>query len=122
MDVKEIAFVCYAVDDLEKGREFYEKVLNLKPVSVWVNEGKGMIEYEFGPYTLAIGCGAPQFVSGKAGATAALEVGDFAKAVASLKEAAVKFLMEPQDTSVCMMALIEDPFGNQIMIHQRKAK
>lgn len=53
MKVTEIAFCCYAVTDIKRSREFYEGVLGLKPTTV--HEGR-WIEYEFGPYALAIGC------------------------------------------------------------------
>ena len=73
-----------------------------------------------GPLTLAIGSGAEQFKPGSHGATAALEVEDFDEAISSLKHAGVKILMDPYESPVCFMALIEDPDGNQIMIHKRK--
>jgi len=116
----EIAFVCYAVSDLKRARAFYEGVLNLKPGSVWEGENSGFIEYEMGPYTLAIGCGAEYFKPGTQGATAALEVEDFNEAVESLKRANVKIVMQPFESPVCFMTLIQDPDGNQIMIHKRK--
>ena len=116
----EIAFVCYAVTNLKRSREFYEKVLNLKPGSVWEGENMGFIEYEMGPHTLAIGMGAEHFKPGTLGATAALEVADFDEAMSSLKRANVKIVMEPYESPVCFMALIQDPDGNQIMIHKRK--
>ena len=125
MKINEIAFVCYAVDDLPRARAFYEGVLGLTPGSVWESEGMGFIEYiigKNGEYALAIGKGAPQFKSGKTGATAALEVEDFDGALAEIKKAGHKLLMEPHDGKTCNMALIEDTEGNQIMIHRRKAK
>lgn len=123
MKFKEFSFVSYAVDDVPRARAFYEGVLGLKPINVWEGKDTAMIEYEVGPDTLAIGKGAPNFKPGKTGATVALELdGDFDAAMKKLKEKNVKFLMEKYDGSVCTMILIEDPDGNQIMIHRRKAK
>jgi predicted enzyme related to lactoylglutathione lyase len=122
MNIKEIAFVCYAVEDVPKARRFYEKVLGLTASSVWEGEDMAFVEYEIGPHCLAIGKGAPTFKVGKAGGTAALEVGDFDAAAKELKAAGVKFLMEPHETGSCHMMLVEDPDGNQVMIHKRKAK
>jgi predicted enzyme related to lactoylglutathione lyase len=116
----EIAFVCYAVTDLKRARDFYESVLLLKPSSVWEGENMGFIEYEMGPHTLAIGAGAEQFKPGTQGGTAALEVENFNEAIAWLREKKVKVLMEAYETPVCHMALIQDPDGNQIMVHKRK--
>ena len=80
------------------------------------------IEYEIGSHTLAIGKGAPNFTTGKTGATVALEVDDMDAMIKNLKEHSCMFLMECHDSGVCSMALIADPEGNQIMIHKRKEK
>jgi len=124
MKVKDIAFVVYAVSGLKKARPFYEEILGLKPTKTYVApDGEmGMIEYDVGPATIAIGCGAPAFqpATGTSNVVAALEVEDFAAAIARLKEHKVKFRMEPMEHPPCHMALIEDPDGNPIMIHRRK--
>ena len=120
MNPKEIAFVCYGVNDLKESRNFYEGVLKLKLGNVWEGEDMGFIEYEMGPHTLAIGKGAPKFKPGKDGATVALEVEDFEIAIAHIRDANIVFEMEPHETGSCFMALICDPSGNQIMIHKRK--
>jgi len=123
MKVKEIAFVCYAVKNLKVAREFYEGTLGLKATSTWVsNDTSGMIEYDIGSGTLAIGAGAPNFTPGKEGPCVALEVENFEEAVKELKTKKIEFVMEPMDTSVCQMALILDPDGNQLTIHRRKSK
>jgi predicted enzyme related to lactoylglutathione lyase len=114
----EIAFVCYAVTDMKRARDFYEGVLNLKPTTVTDTEHGQWTEYEFGPYALAIGS-APTFKPSPDGCSAALEVEDFDAAIAHLKERNVKFRVEPLPTPVCRMAMIFDPDGNTICIHKR---
>ena len=113
--VIELAFCCYAVTDMPRARAFYEGVLGLKPTSV---VGGSWVEYEFGPYALAIGS-APGFKPSPDGCTAALEVEDFDAAVAHLRASAVKFRVEPSPTPVCRMAMIFDPDGNTLCIHKR---
>ena len=120
MKIKEIAFVCYPVDDVVRARAFYEGVLGLTPGSVSEGEGYAFIEYYMGDHTLAIGHGAPNFKTGKAGATVALEVDDFDQAIKELKDAKAEFIMDCLDSPACKMALVADPEGNQIMIHRRK--
>jgi predicted enzyme related to lactoylglutathione lyase len=115
--VIELAFCCYAVTDLQRSRDFYEGVLNLKPTTVL--EGK-WVEYEFGPYALAIGCAPGMFKPSPDGCTAALEVEDFDAAIAHLRAHGAKFRIEPTPTPVCRMAMIFDPDGNTICIHKRK--
>ena len=121
LKVTELAFCCYAVTDMPRARAFYEGVLGLKPTTVSNSEHGQWVEYEFGPYALAIGC-APGFKPSPDGCTAALEVEDFDAAIKQLHEHNVKFRMEPFPTPVCRMATIFDPDGNTICIHKRNAK
>lgn len=116
--VIELAFCCYAVTDMPRARKFYEGVLGLKPTTVTdTPEGK-WVEYEFGPYALAIGSGAGWKPSPD-GCAAALEVEDFDAAIEHLRDNKVTFRMEPFPTPVCRMAMIFDPDGNTICIHKR---
>ena len=119
LKVIELAFCCYAVTDIKRAREFYEGVLDLKPTTVL--EGQ-WVEYEFGPYALAIGCAPGMFKPSPDGCTAALEVENFDDAIAHLRANKVKFRIEPTPTPVCRMAMIFDPDGNTICIHKRHAK
>ena len=119
LKVTEIAFSCYAVTDIPRSRAFYEGVLGLKPTTII--EGK-WVEYEFGPYALAIGCAPGMFKPSPDGCSVALEVEDFAAAIEHLRGHNVKFRIDPMATPVCHMAMVFDPDGNTICIHKRKAK
>ena len=55
------------------------------------------------------------------GPAIAFEVENFETAVAELKAAGVPFDMEPLETPVCYMAVVTDPDGNSLFIHQRKS-
>jgi len=121
MAVKEVAFIAYPVTDLARAQAFYEGKLDLKPTKTWVKDNSsGFIEYDIGATTLAIGAGAPSFKPGKTGATVALEVDNIDALTKDLKKKGVQILLETTDTPVCQMAIVEDPDGNQIMLHQRK--
>ena|ERR1700686_1922800 len=119
LKVTEIAFSCYAVTDLARSRAFYEGVLGLKPTTII--EGK-WVEYEFGPYALAIGCAPGIFKPSPDGCSVALEVEDFNAAVEHLPGHNVKFRIDPMATPVCHMTMVFDPDGNSICIHKRKGK
>ena len=41
--------------------------------------------------------------------------------VHALREAQIRFALEPMDSGVCRMAIVLDPDGNSLAIHQRKA-
>lgn len=119
----EIAFVAYPVADVARARAFYEGVLGLKPSWEMVKDNhNAFIEYWIGgaEHCLVIGAGAPQFKPGKSGATVALEVEDFEAAFSALKAGKAKLLMDRYDGPACSMVLVEDPDGNQIMVHKRK--
>lgn len=123
MKAIDLAFSCYPVTSIKRSRAFYEGVLGLKATEVWVkNDRYGMIEYDIGPCTLAIGAGAENFAVGKGGATVAIEVRDFKKAIAHLKAKKCTFLVKPTETPICSMAAIVDPDGNKILIHKRKPR
>lgn len=120
--ITELAFSCYPVTDMVRARAFYEGPLGLKP-TVLHGEPGGMqwTEYDIGPGTLSLGCGAPGWNPRADGCCVGLEVEDFDDAVAHLKAAGVKFTMEPFPTPVCRMAFISDPDGNTLCIHKRNA-
>ncbi len=122
MKVTEIAFVCYAVSGLKRARPFYEDVLGLKATKEYAapDADVGMVEYDLGASTFAIGCGAPMFKPGGHSVAVALEVDDFPAAVQRLRDRGVKITREPAESPLCQMVLIEDPDGNPIMIHRRK--
>ena len=120
LKVTEIAFSCYPVTDMARARKFYEGVLGLKPTMVFGEPGTMQwTEYDIGPGTLSLGCGAPDWKPLADGCSVALEVEDFDAAIAHLRANKVKFRMEPFPTPVCRMAMISDPDGNTICIHKR---
>lgn len=119
MRAVDIAFTVIAVSNLAAARAFYETILGLTATSVYEKDGMGMVEYEVGSATLAIGAGAPLFRPAAAGAVA-FEVEDFDSAVRSLQQAGVTFLLAGAETPVCQMAVFCDPDGNRLMLHKRK--
>lgn len=123
INVTAIAFTGYPVTDLPRARAFYEQVLGLKSTVVFEHQGKHWIEYDIGSGTLAISnMSAEKWKPSADGPAVALEVGEFDGAVAALKAANVKFVLEAMDSGVCRMAIIADPDGNALCIHHRYAK
>ena len=118
LKVVEVAFSSYAVTDMARARAFYEGVLDLKPAKVIETPGGQWVEYDLGGATLGLGR-APGWKPGPDGGTVALEVGDFDAAIAHLREHRVVYRLEPVATPVCRLAMIFDPDGNTICIHQR---
>jgi predicted enzyme related to lactoylglutathione lyase len=120
MKITDIAFTIVPVTDLARSREFYEHLLGLKPSHVLDANDMGMVEYDVGGKTLALGSGKTIFKPTKDGGAVALEVADFSAAVAELKDAGCQFAVPPRETPESWMAVVSDPDGNYLIIQKRK--
>jgi predicted enzyme related to lactoylglutathione lyase len=116
--VRSLAFVGIPVTDIPRARGFYEGVLGLSVAEEMM--GGQWIEYDLGNNTLAIASIGPQWTPSDQGTGAALEVDDFEGAVKALKDQHVPFVVEAFETPCCRMAIIQDPDGNNIVIHKLK--
>ena len=115
--LKEIAFVVYPVREPQTAKKFYAEVLGLKESANWQDQ---WIEFDIGSGTLAITNGFTQIQAGAKGAMAAMEVDDLDQVLAQLKPQSVPLVGDPWDTPVCRGAIIADPDGNMILLHQKK--
>ncbi len=120
--IKEAAFTGYPVTDLAAARGFYGSVLGLKEGTVFEHEGEvGWAEYEIpGGHTLAITKASDQWQPSAHGGGLCLEVENLDAAVAKLKESGVTIAPDIQDFPICRLALIADPSGNTVALHQKK--
>jgi catechol 2,3-dioxygenase-like lactoylglutathione lyase family enzyme len=115
--VTKVDFIGIPSQDAERTKKFYVETLGLRQdpnaaydcwagdtcFGIWEPEKFGM---EFSPQRN----GHP-----------ALHVDDVAAARADLEAKGVEFLGETLDTGVCHMALLRDPEGNDLMLHNRYA-
>jgi predicted enzyme related to lactoylglutathione lyase len=120
MKVVEIAFVGYPVTDLQRARNFYEQTLGLAVSRVFGEDATGWVEYDLGANTLAISNMSPDWKPSAGGGSVALEVEDMSGAVSKLKADGHPPFFGPTETPVCHIAVVSDPDGNSITIHQRK--
>ncbi len=120
--INEIAFTGYPVTDMSRARAFYEGVLHLQPTATWENGDRLWIEYDVGPATLALSNLSADWRPATDGPAIAFEVADFAAAVADLRNRGVKFTVEPVDSGSCHLAVVCDPDGNSVAIHQRHVR
>jgi predicted enzyme related to lactoylglutathione lyase len=114
--IRELAFTCYPVTDIPRARRFYEESLRLKLLGSF---GEGWIEYDVGGGTFCITTMADECQAGARGAFVAFEVDDLIAELARLRRLGVKFRLDATDTPVCRFAIIEDPDGNGLCLHQR---
>ncbi len=116
------AFTGYPATDIARTRRFYGEILGLREGSVFEHEGEvGWVEFEIpGGHTLAIARASDQWQPNPNGGGLCLEVEDLDAAVKKLEEAGVTIVMPIQDFPICRMALVADPDGNTLALHQQK--
>lgn len=119
IQIKELAFVFYPVTDVARARSFYEGLLGLK-VGKQVEFGPGLwwIEYDIAGQALAISNAMP----GKPASSLALEVVNLDAALAAAKAAGTTISQDVMEFPPCRMFIVKDPDGNEITLHQLKAK
>ena len=117
--IKQLAFCLYPVSDIPKARHFYENVLGLKLSHNFQDQ---WLEYDIDGFTLAVCTADQEHPPGKHGPVIALEVLDINKMVIQLKSAGVAFIKEVSSTPVCNIAIIADPAGNELILHQKIAQ
>ena len=119
IQVKELAFVFHPIKDVAAARKFYEGFLGLK-VGMQVEFGPGQwwIEYDIAGQALALSNAMP----GSPQSALTLEVADLDASLAAAKAQGVTIAFDVMEFPPCRMFAIKDPDGNQIGLHQRKAR
>lgn len=117
INITSLAFVAFPVNDIKIARHFYEEILGLKMSHNFMEE---WIEYNLGDTALAITKADAQHPTPVRGAMVALEVKDINAFVRQLKTAGVQFSQDLMDTPVCRIAILQDPDGNPLMLHEKK--
>jgi predicted enzyme related to lactoylglutathione lyase len=119
IQVKEFAFVFHAVTDIARARRFYEGLLGLKQLlEVEFAPGQWWIEYDIAGQALAISNAMP----GEPSKSLVLEVANLDAARAAAGAAGVAIPLEVIEFPPCRMFKVADPDGNEIGLHQKKAK
>ena len=120
--IKVAGFTGYPALDIAETRKFYREIIGLKEGIVFDNEGKvGWVEFEIpGGHTLAIAQANEQWQPTPGRGGLAFEMEDLDAAIEKLTAAGVKILLPVQDYPICRMALISDPSGNTVALHQKK--
>jgi predicted enzyme related to lactoylglutathione lyase len=118
--IKEVAFICHTVADMDRARGFYEKLLGLKPaMNMEFAPGVWWTEYEIAGVALAVTTAQPP--AGAGGASLALEVENLDEAHAAIKAAGIALTFDIMDFAPCRVFGFPSPDGYAVMLHQRKA-
>jgi len=123
MRIRGADFVAICVPDgrMDEAKAFYGGVLGLPAAGI---SAEGWTEYEAGGLTIALD--SEPFLppdSGRAPEGAvriALAVDGLEAAVADLRRKGVEPAFGPEEFDPCFMAAIRDPFGNLVLLHERK--
>ena len=118
MNVLGIDFTFFGVNDMQKSIAFYRDLLGIPLARLILKDT--WAEFEINPGTLILGQG-DSFTDPGHGMVA-LAVEDAKAAVEELKQADVPVYWSLEETPVCFLAIVEDPDGNRVIIHQRKDK
>ena len=119
IDIESVDFVRVPVDDIEKAKDFYGRILGLPDGPT---QHEDWVEYQAGNVTLAVM--TPETHDSEFSplppGTIAFRVPDVAEAKAKLDAAGVE-VNEMWDSGVCRGAGFRDPAGNAILLHRRYA-
>jgi predicted enzyme related to lactoylglutathione lyase len=119
MKAKAVDFVSYSVTDMDRAEAFWRELLGL---DVEVARGKpgtranGYMELDAGGVAIGLVAMPQTHPNG----IVALAVDHVGEAVEELRGKGVKIAMETIESPVCWMAVVADPDGNQVLLHQRK--
>ena len=128
MDIKGIDFVVYDVSDMARSMEFYRDKLGLE-LAEELGENN-WAEFDIAGQTLAL-CGSVSREWGvpyapaqrpeagfKGEGAVALAVGDLDAALVELRTKGVEAEVGKRDSTVCYFAVVVDPDGNRVWLHQ----
>jgi catechol 2,3-dioxygenase-like lactoylglutathione lyase family enzyme len=116
--IQSIAFLTYAVSDINAARHFYEDVLGLRLTH---QAGGEWFEYDVGDTTFAISTADAEHPAPVRGAVLAFEVSDLDAEVARLQKLGAVLRRGITETPVCRFAIVLDPDGSEVIIHKRKS-
>jgi len=116
--ITNLAFVAYPTRDARASRDFYETVLGLSLTHSWKDV---WFEYDLGDATFVIAKADDEHPTPARGAMVAFEVADLDETVSRLESKGVALEKGITTTPVCRMAVVVDPDGNELILHQRTA-
>ena len=122
MKINAIDFIVTQVSDVQKSIPFYRDILGLSIEDF--NQEADWAEFSIGTNTLALcgpnaqAWGVPHQIPTQTGTTIALAVENIDEALEELRRRNVPILTDKKDSTVCYFAIISDPDGNCIWLHQ----
>ncbi len=115
MSVSHVAFIMYPVADTARAVAFYSDVIGLTKSGL---ESENWVEFDVAGTTFGVGAFEQVGKPGSA-QSLALEVSDLVKTRNDLAARGVE-VSEPYGMTNCSIAVVRDPDGNQIWLHEVK--
>lgn len=110
--ITKIAFVSHPTRDMAASKKFFGEILGLKLTSSYEDK---WCEYDT-PDGKSIAL--DQFSPMEGGPYIALETDNIEKELARLRKRGVPVVVDLMDNKVCKMAIVKDPAGHRLMLHQ----
>jgi len=123
MQPRGVDFIGVAVSDIAAARTFYGEVLGLRAIGGF---GEHWAEFDAGNVTIALIAADAEAIAQRlaagpqAAVGVAIAVADVATAVEELRGRGVPIAIEATEFPPCHMAVVRDPTGNWVWLHQRK--
>lgn len=123
MQPRGVDFIGVAVSDIAAARAFYGEVLGLRATGEF---GEHWAEFDAGTVTIALIAADAEAIAQRlaagpqAAVGVAIAVADVASAVEELRGKGVPVAVEATEFPNCYMAVVRDPTGNWVWLHQRK--
>jgi predicted enzyme related to lactoylglutathione lyase len=117
MAIKGVAFTAYPVTDVARAVAFYGETIGMKKSGI---EADFWVEFDIDGSTFGVG-NFPQIGTPGTAQSFAIEVSNMAEMRADLAKKGVDST-EPFETQVCFISVVRDPDGNQLFLHESKAK
>ncbi len=116
--ISKIEFTGTPVTDVGRARAFYEGVLGLQPTREAL--GGALVEYHLGAGIFTIACLGADFKPSAHGTFVAFEVEDLDDALERLVAHGVQATSAIIELPTSRFAMVSDPDGNQLMLHEAR--
>ncbi len=119
MPIRGVDFIYYPVTNMERAVPFYRDVLELEPGEAY---GDQWVEFSAGGVTVALdGSQEMPVAVGNAGLrpAVALACDNLETVLETVRESGARVVVEPVEPGSCRFAVVADPEGNPVILHQR---
>lgn len=116
MPIRGIDFIYYPVQDMARAAAFYRDVLGLRLTEAF---GDQWFEFDAGGVTVALDASQDMPMGQGLRPAAALACDDLDDVLRIVRDSGAQVIVEPVEPGSCRFAVVADPEGNPVILHQR---